>query len=105
MTWKRGVAWGLIGLTLIFIQSFFLFRWLGLSWTIIFIWMEDSRSPKQGPVQPEWLILFIGLVDDLFLMEPFGKGVLIYLAAALVIRIIKKIMGLGKSVKIKVKNF
>jgi len=86
MTWRKGIIWGLLGFLLVFIDSIFIQRWLGLAWAAVLGWRE--RDPWR-------LILIIGLASDLFLLEPLGKGVLIYLGIVLAIKWLRKIFAIG----------
>ncbi len=106
MTWKKKVIWGLVGAILAFVQSFFLKRWLTLIWVIVLSWKEEEFCLAERSFgSQEQLILIIGLIDDLLLFEPLGKGGLIYLGTALMVKWVKKIMGLGKNFRVKISNF
>lgn len=96
MAGKQIIIWCLMGLVLIFLQSFFLRRWLVLPLVVVLSWKEDE------PWRP---ILIISLIDDLFLAQTFGKGLIIYLITAFLVRGGKRITGLGKSVRVKVNHF
>lgn len=96
MNGKKFFFWLLLGLTLSFIQSFYLSRLLVSFWVVALSWRED---------EPWWLILAVGVFDDLLLLEPVGKGVLIYLGLSLVVKWLKGLLGLGKEVNVKVSDF
>ena len=86
MSWKKGIAWVSLGFLLVFIDSIFIQRWLGLIWAAVLGWRERE------PWRP---ILIVGLVSDLFLLEPLGKGVLIYLGIVLIVKWLRKIFAIG----------
>jgi len=86
MSWKKRIIWSSLGFLLVFIDSFFIQRWLGLIWAAVLGWRER---------EPWWLILVVGLISDLFLLEPLGKGVLIYLGIILVVKWLRKIFAIG----------
>ena len=96
MNWKKFFFWVLLGLTFSFIQSFSLSRLLVALWVVVLSWKEN---------EPWWLILAVGVFDDLLLLEPIGKGVLYYLALSLVVKWLKRLLGLGKKVRVKVNGF
>lgn len=93
MAFRRFLVWILVGFILSFIESFFVSRILIVVLTIFLALKEN---------EPWWPILFFGLFDDLLLVEPLGKGVFIYLFLALIVKLVMKIFGLGKSVQMKV---
>ena len=86
MSWKKGIAWVSLGFLLVFIDSIFIQRWLGLIWAAVLGWRERESW---------WLILVVGLISDLFLLEPLGKGVLIYLGIVLIVKWLRKIFAIG----------
>jgi len=96
MTSKRFLLWLLSGLALSFIQSFYLSHLLVGFWVIILSWREE---------EPWWLILVVGVFDDLLQLEPVGKGVLIYLGLSLGVIWLKRLLGLGKKISVKVNDF
>lgn len=95
MSWKKGIIWTAVGLFLAFAQSFFVSRWLTLGWVIVLSWREDN---------PWWLIFFVGLVSDLFLVEPLGKGVVLGLGIALAVKLVERLIGWKGEIKLKIKN-
>ena len=96
MDWKKGVVWVVFGLALSFTQAFFISRWLVGLWVIILSWREE---------EPWWPILAVGTFDDILLLEPVGKGVIFYLVLSLITKWLKRFLGLGKNVRVKVGGF
>jgi len=89
---KRFLFWVLLGLSLSFLQSFYLSRLLVSFWVIVLSWRED---------EPWWLILVVGGFDDLLMLEPVGKGALIYLALSLAVKWLRRVLGIGKGLGLK----
>jgi hypothetical protein len=88
-----GVA---IGAVLVVFQSFFLSLGLTVIWAVIFSWKID---------EPWWSLFGIGLMTDIFYLNPWGKTSLILIAVGLVTKYLKNIFGFRESYKMRVSRF
>jgi len=96
MDWKKKLFWTVTGLLLVFFQSFFIINWPAFLWVVLLTWIKPD---------PWWIVFAIGLVNDLLLVNPSGKSVLIYLGLSLIVIWVKRIFGLGQKLEVKVNGF
>ncbi len=93
--WKK-IGLLFVGIFLVIIQSFFLFLGLTIIWALIIGWIID---------EPWWLFLVVGLLTDIFYLNPLGKTALILIAVGLITKYLKNILGFRESYKMKVSRF
>jgi len=80
----------LVGLVIIFSQSLFLVLWPLLILFSLISWQKESW----------WLIFLLGLINDLFFLEPLGKTLFLSLPVILIVMLLKKLFSFAKTPKI-----
>lgn len=94
--YKSKLFWLLGGAVIIFGQSFFLISWPIYLWLIGLNWFFK---------QPWFLVLGLGLVNDLFQLHFLGRSMLGFLIFSLLIQVLKQVLGWSKSYQVKVSDF
>lgn len=88
--------WFILGIIIVFGQSFFLISWPVYLWLIGLNWFFN---------QPWFLVLGLGLLNDLLQLNFLGKGMLVFLVFSLLIQMLKQVLGWSKSYQVKVSDF
>lgn len=96
MNQVKKTFWVASGILLVFVQSFFILRWPVLIWASLFSWVEK---------EPWWLILLIGVLDGLFKVESLVLNTLFYLGAALAVKGLRTVLGMGGGSKVRANGF
>ncbi len=93
---KNKFLWFVLGLVIVFFQSFFLISWPAFLWLLGLNWFFNK---------PWFLVIGLGLVNDLLQLLFLGKSMLIFLIFSLFVQLLKKILGWSKTYRIKVSDF
>ena len=96
MVWKNRFFWFVLGLGVVFVQSFFLISWPVFLLLVAVNWFFDS---------PWFISLGLGFVNDLFQLNFLGHSMLVFLVFSLILQVIKQILGWSKTYQIKVSDF
>jgi hypothetical protein len=93
---QKKIFWLTFGLIIVFIQSFFLISWPMYFWLIGLNWFFKK---------PWFLVLGLGLINDLLQLHFLGRSMMVFLVLSLIIQVLKQILGWSKSYQVKVSGF
>lgn len=93
---KNKLLWFLLGVVIILGQSFFLINWPMYLWLVGLNWFFKK---------PWFLVLGLGLINDLFQLRFLGTSMLVFLVFSLLTQVLKQILGWSKPYQVKVSGF